>query len=134
MSIDRIFARGMRLDASIGIDDWERTTRQLIEVDVEVAIDTAPLLASRDLAKGVDFTVLVGIVRETVAVGHVDLAEMLADRIAQAVLERTPCLLAVVELRKFAPAGASASCFGVRVTRSRAGSDPRPRRGGGVPS
>lgn len=126
MSIDRVFARGMRLDASLGIDDWEHKTRQLIEVDVEVAADTAALIATGDLAQGVDFTTLVKVVRDTVASGHIDLAETLADRIARNVLDRTVALLAIVEVRKFAPAGAAAAHFGVRVTRAKAGATPRP--------
>jgi dihydroneopterin aldolase len=111
----------MRLDASIGIDEWERKTSQLIELDIEVAVETAGLLDSGDLSRGVDFTALVSIARERVQAGHVELAESLADQLATDILERTPALLVVVELRKFCPCGAAASHFGVRVTRARAG-------------
>ena len=121
MPIDKVFVRGMRLDASLGIDDWERTTRQLIELDIEAAVDTAALLESGQLSRGVDFTSLVRIATQRVAAGHIELAEMLADRIAHDVLEQTPALLVTVELRKYGPCGASANHFGVRVTRARAG-------------
>ncbi|MBI5536213.1 MAG: dihydroneopterin aldolase [Deltaproteobacteria bacterium] len=119
MPIDKVFVRGMRLDASIGVDDWERKTRQVIEVDVEAAVETAMLLDSGELSRGVDFTVVQGIVRELAAGAHIDLAETFADRIASAILDRTCALLVVVELRKYAPCRAGAQCCGVRVTRAR---------------
>jgi dihydroneopterin aldolase len=121
MPIDKVFVRGMRLDASIGVDEWERKTRQVIEVDVEAAVETSALLDSGELCRGVDFTAVVKVVREIVDAGHVELAETLADTIASRILERTTALLVVVELRKYGPCGAAANHFGVRVTRARAG-------------
>jgi dihydroneopterin aldolase len=121
MPIDRILVRGMRLDASIGCDEWEHKTKQLIEIDVEAAVETSPVIDSGQLTHGVDFNSIVGAVRDVVGAGHVELVEILADNIASAILERTPALLVTIELRKYAPCGAAASHFGVRMVRARAG-------------
>jgi 7,8-dihydroneopterin aldolase/epimerase/oxygenase len=121
MPIDRILVRGMRLDASIGVDEWEHKTKQLIEVDVEAGVETSPVIDSGELTRGVDFNSIVRIVRGAVSAGHVQLVEVLADNIASAILEQTPALLVTIEVRKFCPCGASANHFGVRMVRTRAG-------------
>lgn len=121
MPIDRILVRGMRLEAFIGVDEWEHKTKQLIEIDVEAGVETSPVIDSGELKHGLDFNTVVATVRDVVNAGHVELAEVLADRIASAILERTPALLVTIELRKFAPCGAAANHFGVRMVRARAG-------------
>ena len=76
MSVDAVVVRGIRIDASLGILDWERQVRQPIEVDIEADVDTSELLATGDLARGVDFTRVIETVHVVVGARHEDLVEM----------------------------------------------------------
>jgi dihydroneopterin aldolase len=120
MPIDKLLVRGIRLEASIGILPWERETRQSIEVDVQAHVDTTRLLATGELARGVDFARLVEIVRETALAGHVELVETLADRIAAAILRETSAERVRVEVRKPRACAPVADHVGVEVERRRA--------------
>ena len=119
MSVDAVVVRGIRIDASLGILDWERQVRQPIEVDIEADVDTSELLASGDLAHGVDFTRVIEAVHAVVGARHEDLVEVLADRIAGAVLAATPAQSVRVEVRKYSACASAANHVGVRLVRHR---------------
>ncbi len=120
MPLDKVFARGIRIDASIGTLPWEKLVTQPLEVDVEVEIDNSSLLATGDLAKGADFDELIAAARDLGTNGHVMLVESLADRIAARVLQRLPMVQSVrVEVRKYSACASAANHVGVEVTRRR---------------
>ncbi len=119
MSIDRVFARQIRLDASIGVLPWEREARQMVEVDFDAYVDTVDVLATGDLSKGVDFAQAISLVRELVLREHVDLVETLADRVANTLLSRTPATKVRVEIRKYCSCASMANHVGVCVERSK---------------
>jgi dihydroneopterin aldolase len=119
MPIDKVLVRAIRLDASVGTLPWEKQVRQPLEVDVDAEVDTTELLRSRDLAAGVDFTVVIQTVREVVLAGHVELVEVLADGIAQALLASTPACRVRVEVRKYSACAGLAGFVGVEVHRER---------------
>ena len=39
--MDVVYIRGLRVDTVIGVYPWERTVRQVLEFDIEMASDTA---------------------------------------------------------------------------------------------
>ena len=119
MPIDTIFMRRIRLDASVGVFPWERQVRQPIEVDVEAEVDTSAVLQTHNLSDGLDFTVVANAVRDVVEQGHVELVEVIADRIAARLLASTQALRVVVEVRKYVPFASLADNVGVRVQRER---------------
>jgi 7,8-dihydroneopterin aldolase/epimerase/oxygenase len=126
MPIDTIFMRRIRLDASIGVFPWEHQLRQPIEVDVEAEVDTSIVLNTHNLSDGLDFTVVANAVRDVVEQGHVELVEVIADRIAARLLASTQALRVVVEVRKYVPFASLADNVGVRVQRGREGALARP--------
>lgn len=119
MPIDQIIIRRIHLDASVGVQPWERQTRQRVEVDAEVDVDTSDLLSSGDLSQGVDYTTVIGISHRCVSSEHFDLVEQLADRIARALLELPRTHAVAVEVRKFSCCSGLADHVGVKVRRSR---------------
>ncbi len=118
MAVDKVLLRGIRLAASIGILNWEHEIRQPLEIDVDVDVDTTHLLSTGDLTKGVDFTVVIAALHDE-ARAHVDLVEMLADRMAKAILNKTPALRVRVEVRKYSACATDAHHVGVEVIRVR---------------
>jgi FolB domain-containing protein len=116
---DKVFVRGIRLEASVGVRSWEREVKQPIEVDIEVEIDNSDLIATGDLSRGADFDELIAAARGCAEGGHVDLVEALADRIAVRVLERLPVESVRVEVRKYSACALAADHVGVEVRRRR---------------
>jgi dihydroneopterin aldolase len=117
--MDTVFLRSIRLEASIGVFPWEKEIRQPLEVDVEAEVDTTELLATGNLAVGVDFGVVIDTVRAVVLKEHIDLVEVAADRIARALLDATPASRIRVEVRKYTACAAYADHVGVVVKRER---------------
>lgn len=87
-----VFLRDMVLPASIGVYAHERTAPQRVRVNVDLAVADEGAATSRaavgrdDLARVVDYDAVATAVRAIVAAGHVQLAETLAERIAEACL------------------------------------------------
>ena len=119
MALDKIIVRAIRVDASIGTLSWEKHELQPVQVDVDAVVDTEALLGSGDLTKGVDFSIVIQTVRDVVTQGHVELVEVLADRIASALLAATPARSVRVEVRKYKACAEYASHVGVEVHRER---------------
>ncbi len=119
MPVDTVFVRAIRLEASVGTLPWEKLVRQPLEVDVDAEVETTELLRSQDLGAGVDFTVVIQTVREVVLAGHVELVEVLADGIAQALLASTPARRVRVAVRKYSACAGLAGFVGVEVRRER---------------
>ncbi len=119
MAHDTVFVRGIRLEASIGVLDWEHDKRQPIEVDVELEVDTSDLIRTGELAAGVDFTSIMQIVRDIALGEHVDLVEVLAHRVACALVSNTRVRSARVQVRKYGACASQANHVGVEVLRSR---------------
>jgi dihydroneopterin aldolase len=119
MAVDTVLIRAIRLEASLGILPWERQVRQPVEVDVDAEVDTSALLGSGDLTQGVDFSVVIESVRGVVQAGHIDLVEVMADRIASAVLRDTPARRVRVQVRKYSACAGAAAHVGVEVWRDR---------------
>lgn len=120
-----VFLRDMLLAASIGVHAHERDGSQRVRVNVDLAvIDDGALAASRmpvgrdELARVVDYEVVAQSVRTIVAAGHVQLAETLAERIAEACLADPRVLSARIRVEKL-DVFADAASAGVEIERRR---------------
>lgn len=119
MAIDRVLLRSLRLDASIGVLDWEHEKKQPLEVDVDAFVDTAELLRTGDLRAGADFTQVVQAIVDVVGSQHFELVEVLADRLAHEVLKRTAAVRVRVQVRKYSVYVSAGAYVGVEVVRER---------------
>ena len=111
LGIRHVFVHGLVLPARIGVFATEegRTQRVRIAVDLGV-VDAMASGGARnlsragvgrdELARVVDYSVIVDRVRAIVAAGHVRLVETLAERIAEACLEDGRILSARVRVEK----------------------------------
>lgn len=85
----RVFVRGLEVQASLGVHRHEHERRQRVVIGIELLVrdDHAPSGVGPDsLARVVDYEAVVVAARAAATTGHVQLAETLAERIAQAAL------------------------------------------------
>jgi dihydroneopterin aldolase len=76
-AMDIVFIEDLRIEAVIGIYDWERRVRQTLSFDIEMAFDNTVPAASDDIARLIDY----------VAGSSCGLVETLAERCAAIIRE-----------------------------------------------
>ncbi len=111
--ITKVFVRGLRLDAQIGVHRHEQGRTQPLVIDVE--LDVAVSDWSR-LSATVNYEVIVAKARAVAAVGHRGLVETFAHHLAEALFEDERVTRARIRVEKpsaFAPA---ADAAGVEIT------------------
>lgn len=79
----KVFVRGLRVQAAIGVHDHERGRFQPLLVEIEA--DLGELVVER-YADTVDYETLADHARTTAAAGHVDLVEEYVETLARACL------------------------------------------------
>jgi 7,8-dihydroneopterin aldolase/epimerase/oxygenase len=101
--MDRITLSGIRCEGRLGAREDERSSPQLVEVDLEVEADLAAASVSDDLADTVDYGPLAEVTVRTVEQGSFALLEGLAGAIAREALRTSPRIDALtVRVRKLA--------------------------------
>lgn len=53
--MDRVFIEGLRVEATIGIFDWEQRILQPLEIDLEMAWDNRPAATSGAIEEALDY-------------------------------------------------------------------------------
>ncbi len=115
--VTRIFVRGLRLHAQIGVNAEEFNRRQLLLADVELDVAAA----GHHLADTVNYETIVSAAHALVADGHIPLVETFALRLANACLEDPRVLRARVRVEKPQALAPHAAAAGVEITLVRAG-------------
>lgn len=82
--LQRVFVRGIRLEAAIGVHAHEHGRTQPLVVDVEL---DAELELDGRLGSTVNYEMIVAAARAVLANGHVLLVETFADRLARLCLD-----------------------------------------------
>jgi dihydroneopterin aldolase len=80
--MDTVYIRDLKIDAQIGIYDWEKAIRQKIRIDLDMAWDNTVPAASDDIADALNYKETAQKVTELVQSQHFDLVERLAEEIA----------------------------------------------------
>ncbi len=117
---DRIELRGLRALGRHGASKDEQDTAQPFEIDLEVEADFVAAADDDDLAKTVDYSLVVGKALEIVSLRQFRLLEALAGAIATGILEIPEVQAVTVTVRKLRPPVAAAlASAGVRLRRER---------------
>lgn len=85
--LDITFLHGLKVDAVIGIYEWERRIRQRLYIDLDMASDVACAARSDDIADAVDYKAVARRVETYAAQSDFGLVESLAEGIAAILLE-----------------------------------------------
>lgn len=118
---DEIFIDGLRLQATVGVYDWEREAPRELRVDLRLTLDLRAAAASDALADTVDYDAVAGAAKELAGDGPFQLVEHYAGRLADRLLAITPAVAIEVTVHK-PGAVADTQSVGVRLRRRRGGS------------
>ena len=77
-----MFLRGLRIETTIGIYDWEKQIKQPVILDLEMGADVAKGAASDCIEDALDYKRVAKRLKEFVAGSRFELVETLAERCA----------------------------------------------------
>jgi dihydroneopterin aldolase len=97
--IRHVFIRNLELLAHIGVYGHEQGKLQPVRINVDLAVEDVIEVGDR-LEKVVDYATIEQKIRALVAAGHINLAETLAERIAQACFDDDRVKTARVRVEK----------------------------------
>lgn len=80
--MDTVFIRELRIDAEIGVYEWEHNMKQPITLDIEVATDIRKAAETDDIEHTVDYKLMVDRITELVTSKHFKLVETIAENLA----------------------------------------------------
>jgi len=86
ISLDRIFFRDIRVEAVVGIWEWERRITQTVSIDLEFATDARKAAASDSIEATLDYKRVAKRVIEYVGNAEFQLVESLADALAAVIV------------------------------------------------
>jgi dihydroneopterin aldolase len=84
--MDIIFLGGLEIETVIGIYDWERTIKQKIYLDIEMAFDIKKAAATDDIAYTLDYKTVSDRIVQFVETSEFFLVETLIEKIADILL------------------------------------------------
>jgi 7,8-dihydroneopterin aldolase/epimerase/oxygenase len=85
--MDIVFLRGLRIETTIGIYDWEKAIKQPVVLDLEMATDVACGAASDRIEDALDYKAVSKRLKQFVADSRFELVETLAERCAAIIRE-----------------------------------------------
>jgi len=118
LAVRHVFIRNLEVLAKIGVRGHERGKLQPVRLNVDLAVEDVAQLEDR-LDTVVDYGEITRKIRAIVDKGHINLAETLAERIAQACFEDSRVKTARVRVEKL-HAVPGAESAGVEIERHRA--------------
>jgi dihydroneopterin aldolase len=118
-AVRHVFIRNLEVLAHIGVHGHERGKPQPVRINVDLAVEDEAKIEDR-LENVVDYEAITAKIRALVAAGHINLAETLAERIAQSCFEESRVMRARVRVEKL-HALPGAESAGVEIERARPG-------------
>ena len=115
--ITKVFVRGRRVDANLGVYKHEKGRTQLLVLDVELDVAVTDWGA---LAETVNYELIAAKARQVAAEGHRGLVETFAHRLAEACFEEPKVTRARIRVEKPAALAPDAAAAGVEITAVRA--------------
>jgi dihydroneopterin aldolase len=84
--MDIVFLRDLKIEAIIGIFDWEREIKQTLSLDLEMAADVAKAAKTDAIEDTLDYKAVAKRLIDFVGQSEYKLVETLAERVADIVL------------------------------------------------
>ncbi len=99
-TMDRVYINGLAVETVIGIFDWERTIKQKVVVDLEMAVDIKASAASENIDRTVSYKDVADRLIEFIANSEFLLVETMAEEIANLILTEFPVPFVRLKLGK----------------------------------
>lgn len=90
--MDKVIIEGLRVDAVIGVFDWERQILQPVIVDLELGCDIRRAAQSDNIADAVNYKSVCDVVSDLITDTKAQLIERLAELIAAKILSDYPAV------------------------------------------
>jgi 7,8-dihydroneopterin aldolase/epimerase/oxygenase len=117
--MDKILIEGLRIDAVIGVFEWERQIEQPILVDLILTSDTRSAAASDRIEDAVDYTLVAQKVVDLTKSLKPQLLETLANQVAEMILNHFSAVHAVHVKVKKPLAVKGSQAVGIEIIRER---------------
>jgi len=98
--MDKVFIKGLRVDAVIGVYDWERDIRQRLLLDIDMATDIKRAAETDDVAHTLDYDRISRRVEAYVSESKFQLIETLAEKVAALVIDEFAVTRVVLSVHK----------------------------------
>lgn len=85
--MDKVFINELKVDAVIGVYDWEKQVRQPLVFDLEMAWDIRVAAQTDDLMHALDYGAVTEYIERFVREQHFQLLESLLERLADELLK-----------------------------------------------
>ncbi len=121
--MDIVFIEDLRIDAIIGIYDWERQVRQTLSLDLEMAWDNRAAAASDNIEDALNYKSVADRLIQFVAGSEFQLLEAMAEQVCDIVLTEFAVEWLRLRLRK-PGAVPQARAVGLLLERGRRAPDP----------
>jgi dihydroneopterin aldolase len=89
--LDIVFIRGLTIETTIGVYDWERRVRRPVVLDLELGSDARRAAATDRIADALDYEAVTRRLTQFVGESRFELVETLAERCAAILLEEFGC-------------------------------------------
>ncbi|NEV61367.1 dihydroneopterin aldolase [Thiorhodococcus minor] len=80
--MDIVYIRGLMIETTIGIHDWEKKIRRPVILDIEMASDIARAAATDRIEEALDYNAVTKRLTQEVSANRFELVETLAERCA----------------------------------------------------
>ena len=84
--MDIIYLHGLKIDATIGIWDWEKAIKQTVVIDLDMGADIRKAAASDDVEDTLNYKAVAKRLQQFVGDSSFELVETLAEKIAEIIL------------------------------------------------
>jgi dihydroneopterin aldolase len=111
--VTKVFVRGLKVDAWIGVYDHEHGRQQPLVIDVELDVAASHC---EELGDTVNYETILQAAQGIAAEGHIDLVETFAERLAQASFADSRVTRARVRVEKPLALAPHAAAAGVEIT------------------
>ena len=85
--MDIVYISDLRIEAIIGIYDWEREIRQVVSIDLDMAADNRKAAATESIDDALNYKAVAKRLIQFVEESEFKLVETLAERIADIILD-----------------------------------------------
>lgn len=116
---DIIYIDALKVQAKVGVYEWEKKIEQTLFVDLALNIDLAPAGASDQLDDTLDYAAICEQVQTLAVARHYQLIEHFAQSLADLLLEESRVEQVSITVHKPA-ANPHAGKIGIKITRTRA--------------
>ena len=118
INLDTIEINDLKIDCIVGINPWERLTRQTISIDIKMLLDLIKAGSSDSLHDTLDYRTIVSKISVEIKESSYGLIEALGTRVAEICLEEKMVKRVEVKVNK-PDAIKSASSTSIKIIRPR---------------